>query len=217
MRLLREQLERMGQPPTPEPQPPPIPQHLANPQAFLEYYQPAIDAAVREGWIDPDQAALYPMDQAFKIHLWQTLRNGTQRLEEAHQFTRTEQERRQVDEASRTLDSAIDEVAGRGEMFEALRTGEVRQGFRDFLIDEVNPRLSQITPDFLARQFYAYNHELIYNTVRQGGGQASPQQGATPAQLARQEGSSTRAAATAVQAPEFADLLEGTPYARWYQ
>lgn len=211
---LNRQLDRME---PQEPAPQPTGPDLSKPDTFLEFYRPAIAAAVRDGWINEDTAALDPMGAALQIHMWNQIQQGGAQLQQTQEFTQAEQTRRSQEQATKQLDTAMDEVAGRGEIFEALKTDEVRTGFRDFLINELNPRLSQINADFLARQFYAYNHQLIFDTVHQQRESGGQQETASAAQLAQQEGTSARSAPSSIQQPEFLDLLEGTAAARWYQ
>ena len=214
---LNEQLERMNAPTEPAQQ-----AEQVTPDQMVQHYQPVMQQYVDGGWLDEDFVALYPKQAALMVHMWQMGTNMQQGVQETQQYTQAEQERRSQEDATRQLNSAMDEVTGRGDVYDALKDAEVRQGFQDFLINEVNPRLSQVTPDFLAKQFYAFHHQLIFDTIRQqqSGGQADaqPVQGEpTAAQLAQQEGSSSRAAPTSPDVPEFVSMLEGHPAERWYQ
>lgn len=214
LELLNEQLRRMGQQPEPErPQPQPI-----TPDELVRQLQPRVQQYIEAGWITEDHALLYPRETALQVHMWDQIQQGTQQLQQTREFTETEQQRRSYEAADRQINTAIDEVAARGDVFGALGDAEVRQGFREFLINEVNPRLSQVNADFLARQFYAYNHQLIFDLANQqresGNGQ---QEAPSAAQLASQEGSSARGSQVTREKPEFADMLEGMAAARWYE
>ena len=217
---LNTQLERMSETPEePAPQAEPV-----TPQAFLDHYRPKIDEYVRQGWIEEDRAALYPMDVAMQIHLFEVGGQLQQGVQQTQQFTEAEQTRQAHESAQQQLNSAMDEVASRGEVFNSLSDPKIRNDFQTFLVEEVNPRVSQINSDFLAKQFYAFSHQTIFNlqqqnsqagdtTVATPAGQGEP----SPAQLAQQEGASTRAAPSDSSPPEFVELLEGTPAASWYQ
>lgn len=212
LQRLNEQLERMAQSPAEEPpQPEPI-----TPEQLQQQYQPRIQQYVEAGWLDEDFVSLYPRQAALMVHMWDMGTQMQQGVQQTQQFTEQEQARRTREQAEQQIDTAINEVAARGEVFGALTDAEVRDGFKEFLVNEVNPRLSQVNADFLARQFYAYNHQLIFDLAKQQGGQGG-QPEATPAQLAAQEGGGPRGAPSAPQQPEFMDLLEGTAAARWYQ
>jgi hypothetical protein len=213
LRRLNEQLQRMAEPP-PQEQPPP-PQ--VTPDQLYRQYQDRIQQYTEAGWLDEDFVALYPKQAALMVHMWDMGTGLQQGVQQTQAFTHAEETRRARESASKQLDDAIAAVAARGEVFGALGTDEVKQGFREFVID-LNPHMSQITPDFLARQFYAYNSQLIYDLAKQQSPSPTAQpDGPTAAQLARQEGAGTRAAPSATQAPEFADLLEGHAASRWYQ
>lgn len=217
---LNDQLERMGQPPAAQP----VQAQPVTPEAMLQHYQPRIQQYVEAGYLDEDYVSLYPRQAALMVHMWDMGTNLQAGVQQTQQFTQAEQARRTEDNANTQLNTAIDEVASRGEVFGALSDTEVREGFREFLITEVNPLLSQVTPDFLARQFYAYNHQLIFDTIRQGvgadaqaGTQPAVAQAPTGAQLAQQEGSAARTVPAVTGQPDFADLLQGTTAEGWYQ
>jgi hypothetical protein len=213
LRRLNEQLQRMAEPAPQEPAPPP----QVTPDQLYRQYQDRIQQYTEAGWLDEDFVALYPKQAALMVHMWDMGTGLQQGVQQTQAFTQAEETRRAQESASKQLDDAIAAVAARGEVFGALGTDEVRQGFREFLID-LNPHMSQITPDFLARQFYAYNSQLIYDLAKQQSQNPSVQpDGPSAAQLARQEGAGTRAAPTTAQVPEFADLLEGHAASRWYQ
>lgn len=209
---LNAQLQRMEQPPQEAaPQAPEM-----TPDALVQYYAPRVQQYIEAGWIDEDLAALYPKHAALTVHMWDTGTQLRQGVQQTQAFTQAEEARRARESAEQQLESTISQVSSRGDIFGALEEKEVRDGFREFLISEVNPRLSQVTPDYLARQFYAYKQDLIFDKVKAQLQHAETSSAPSDADLAAQEGGSARIAPAASSKPEFVDLLEGTAAAEWY-
>lgn len=204
--VMQELLTKLQAMPTQQGQPEPQQaQQQLTPEIIRQQMKPVVDQYVQAGWISEDMAALYPQEATAMAWMYSTISQLQQSNNQALQYIQSTQQRDVGNQAATTLDSAITEVSGRGDVFDALKDDGVRQGFRDYII-ELNPLMSQLTPDFLARQYYAYNHQLILDTAKAA---AAPTQKKSAAALAKQEGSSARQAPTSAPQEEWADMLAG--------
>jgi hypothetical protein len=132
--------------------------------------QPAVDNAIKTGWIPEDEKWLAEscptvlaevMRGLFRIgHLEKAVGGMANRGVQMDQNAMVEQ-------AITGLETNLDNLAKSAPEFGALSDKEVREGFVEFLRDDVNPQLSAITPQFLARQYYAYCKESIEEAHRQ--------------------------------------------------
>ena len=186
------------------------------PQQAFQSFQPQVQQAVEAGWITEEHAALYPQESALIVYALTQLQQGGQRVQQIEQYTEAERHRQAVGQAQAQLNTAIDEVAARGGDFGLLSDPAIRKEFEDFIY-ELDPQMSKINADFLAKQYFAFNHEPIMNAIREQNSQPNVNTEPTPTQLAQQEGVSTRPTEGATpEKPEFADLLAGLQAERWF-
>jgi len=202
MQELLTHLQSMRQPQEPAQPPPQI-----TPEQARQQLKPLVDNLVKTGWISEDMAALYPNEAAAMAYQHVQILQMQQALQQVQGYINQTQQGTQANQAEQGIYRAIDEVASKGDVFEPLKTPEIRKGFFDWIV-ELNPLQSQITPDFLARQYYAYNHQVIFNTVKQAQQYQAPTRQSRGAK-AQQEGGSAHLPPPAQPSVEWADMIAG--------
>lgn len=201
------------QPQAPQAQQPQAPQGRQGlmPEQIKALYQPAIKQAVESGYIEEELATAFPAFAANALmfrDLVSDVREAVGHLiERTNNIERGSTERNVIGE----IDGSIASLATQGEHFAPLADPNVRQQFFQYLV-ELNPQVGHMrNPDFIARQWFAYNKDtyLANATAAQ---QANAQAQARRTQARRNaqgEGNSTRPGGSppAVEGFYDADLL----------
>jgi hypothetical protein len=160
-------LEERVKPVETKPQTPSPPK--LTPEFVRTAMKPAIDNAIKTGWIPEDEQWLAEscptvlaemMRGLFRISQIEKVVGGM-----ANRGNQADQNA-MVEQAISGLETNLDNLAKSAPEFSALSDKEVREGFVEFLRDDVNPQLAAITPQFLARQYYAYCKESIAEAHR---------------------------------------------------
>lgn len=124
-------------------------------------YDPLVANAVKQGYIEEEFALVYPNAAAqmlFNVDLMYDARAAVQGIANVLTTGRrevdTQQQRGQVF-------SVLDQVAGSDPFYAPMKEGATKNEFLRYLIEEVNPTLDKMTPEFVARQWVAFRHEEI--------------------------------------------------------
>lgn len=152
------------QPQTPQ-QPPP--QRQVTPEEVQRTYAPMVERMVSDGWMEADVPTLYPQTTAAIMQMFTLAQQAHQMASALVQARMQEQQEVQRTTASSRLDDAITHAAEQGTLYQGLKDPTIRQGFRDFLVNEVNPVVEQVTPEFVSRLWFAYNQDIIRDLAQQ--------------------------------------------------
>jgi len=156
-----ELLEQMRQSPTP-PEPPPTPVDPRVQQAqLLASMASEIGNVVRAGYIEEDFASLYPNMTAQMLAHRNELYTLARRVAQFEQTYRGQTHQAEVTSHRTNLDANLDALAGKGELYAPLKNPTERQAFLEHLVQDVNPTVDRITPEWLMRQWIAFKHETI--------------------------------------------------------
>ena len=163
-RKYTEMLEQQRQ----QPQPPPAPQMdpRAEQAQLVAHYAPQIAAVVKEGRIEEDFAQLYPNAVAQMLwHRDQLYQLGREfasfREANVGQTRKAEATGHQTQ-----LTATLDALAGKHDVYKPLADPKERQGFLDFLVEHGDPRVTQLTPDFLGRMWLAFKGDTILTAAQ---------------------------------------------------
>ena len=167
------------------PEPPP----QVTPEQLVEQYRPMVDSLIDQGYIEPSFADTYPGITAGFIHLLQENNALRQRVDVSHGFVQNQERQQQIDHVNKTIDDAIDNAAGRGELFARLKDHGEREKFRSWLV-ETDPKFGQINGDFVARLYLAYNYNAAQETAKRA---AKPRARSPETAQASSEAGATRA------------------------
>jgi hypothetical protein len=161
-------------------------------EQIVAHYQPQFQQVVDKGYIESDFVELHPRLTANMLMHRDLLYGVQKQVSEIVQHLNGRIQTDQATSARSTLDGAIDGVIAvgssdkeNGVLFEPLKDPEVRKGFSDYLI-ELNPAVSQLTSEFVRRQYFAYNHEIFADLKR------AQKTERTPKAQVRAEGPSAR-------------------------
>jgi len=164
-----EQARQVGQPQAQGQQPPAqgqAQQPTLTPQMLRATYDPQMADLVQAGFLEGDLVELYP-DAMANILLMRDLVMDT-RAAVANLLG----QQAQAEGASRSAQvnqrivQGFDSLASQGGPFEPLKDDKVRGEFYKYLY-ELNPQEAQLTPDFIGRQFVAFNHNVYVEAARQ--------------------------------------------------
>lgn len=122
-------------------------------------YDPVVQEAVKAGVVEADFAALFP-GMAAQMLMY---RDGFQQLAQQHQQTeqliQAQTQQAQSQGLISDIGRSINALAQSGDAFASLKDPSQVQGFFSYLWD-LNPQVGHLkNPDFLARQWVAYNKD----------------------------------------------------------
>lgn len=161
-----EMLEQQRQ----QEQTPPQPQQPIDPRAhqaqLVAHYAPQINEAVKNGWIEEDFAQLYPNAVAQMLWHRDQMYDLNRRFGSFSELHTGQTRKAEANGHKTQLTATLDTLAGSGDFFKPLLDAEKRQGFLDFLIESGNPLVTQLTPDYLKRQWVAFNHETVLTAAQ---------------------------------------------------
>jgi hypothetical protein len=168
-------------------QPPPKqagPPQLTQAQ-IREHYIPEVQKTVEQGYMSPEFVQSFPDEATQMLYHRDIIYGLVKRVTEVVNFLNTQHQQGQAGQADTMLNGLFDAVVKeKGEFFKPLATPEVREGFKKYLT-ELNPYTEQLNPDFIARQYLAYNQDAILEAARMAaGGKPNP----NPKANARGEG-----------------------------
>jgi len=158
LELVRQQaqLEQQRQQQPPQPQDPRVQQ-----AQLLAQFAPELGNVVQQGYMEQDYVQLYPNVSAQMLAhrdmLYQLRRDFDQFTQSYSGTTR----KAEATSHRTNLDANLDALAGKGEIYALLKDPTERQNFLQHLVEDVNPTVDRITPEWLARQWVAYKHEAI--------------------------------------------------------
>lgn len=151
-----------------------------NPQRILQEFLPEAQAMEQAGYFDPGFTEANPLLAANLTGYRKVLENVATVVDQMRAERQGQQQYQQVSQVAQSLDRGIDSLPTLGQQFKPLENPEVRNAFREFLINDLNPETSKITgekgQEFLARAYFAFSYQAIA---------AQQQQQATQAQNAR--------------------------------
>jgi len=153
-------LEKQATTPAVAPQPEPKPVITA-PQ-ILNAMAPTVKFAVDSGFVEADAAEAYP-------NLVANLAYGQGRIQQLEEqvahlinWCKGEKFRREQGAVENTLDKGIETVASLPQpIYESLKKPEVREAFKKYIVDEVNPTVDKLTVDSMKRYWLAFNAENV--------------------------------------------------------
>ena len=203
-----ETLEKLRNTPQ-QPSPAEVQQPSQTPQAYMEAlrqkYDPVVKKAAENGLLSQDFVTLFPGEAAQMVHYQQQFEQMTNVMRavagEMQTRQRTEQSSGLVNEVARSISN----LAQSGEPFAPLKDPAKVQEFFNYLWEE-NPPVSRLRqPDYLARQWVAFNKDQYLQTAQT---RASQAQRTTQARLARADATGGTRAPGINQAPEQTPLDE---------
>jgi hypothetical protein len=197
-----EKLTQQQQPPAqPQAEQPSITQ-----AQIRAHYQSHIAEAVKQGYIEPDFADLYP--DAVSQMLWhrdQLYQVKGQLAELAQGFSGTT--RKSEAQTSMTgVQTNLDALAGQDAIYAPLKDSTEREGFLTWLTKEIDPPVKLMTPEWLGRQWMAYKSEAFLGVTRQAN-DAQKRADEDARRRAAGDGRGSRPAAPATTTPTHLDSL----------
>ena len=209
-KFLEAQAERQAQPPAQQPQARPQAPGLS-PVQVRAAYEPIMNQLVQAGAIEQDLAEAYPGFVAQALHISHTT---TQRLAQAEQLLEVMADRLvsgdQQSEKSQvvgTMDRFSANLAAKeGEAYKALADPQERDSFYQFLAEQVNPPVSALNEDFMARMYVAYKRDEWATAIKAAQAQNAKKQAVTLRNAAG-EGTGTRGSAPGIS-PAAAEIAE---------
>lgn len=151
------------------------------------HYEPEIQKAVEAGYLSETFSAEYPDEAAQFLYHRDIIYGLSKRLTEVVQYLNQNVQKDQVTQIDQKFNNLFDETAKHGGFYEPLTDPTTRENFKKYII-ELNPYDSQLTPEFIAGQWLAYNREAILAAVPGGAAQPAP----APKKFAQGEGGSNR-------------------------
>lgn len=137
-------------------------------QAIRMRYDADVQKAVKDGLIEPDFASLFPGMAAQMLMYRDGFNAVSQQLSAVSQSMMQGQMQQQSQGLMQQIGQSIGNLAASGEAFASLKDPNVVQGFFKYLWD-MDPKRAQVTnPEFLSRQWFAYNRDqYLQNQQRQ--------------------------------------------------
>lgn len=142
-------------------------QTVPTPAQFRAAYEPRVQDLVKTGYIEEQAAELMPNFVAQGIALADRLVQVETALANITQFVGQTRQGQQEQSAEQQLDGFADSLAAKGDLFKPLADKTERRGFYEFLARDVNPQLSSINEEFMARMYVAYKKDELAEAVRQ--------------------------------------------------
>jgi len=161
---LLENLRQQSQQPQRPPEPPMDPR--VQQAHLLAQMAPEIGNVVRQGFIEEDFAQLYPNVIAQMLAHRNALYDIVRRFDSFEQTHQGQTRQAEATTHRTNLDANLDSLAGKGELFAPLKNPTERQAFLEHLVQDVNPTVDRITPEWLARQWIAFKHETIVTAAQ---------------------------------------------------
>jgi hypothetical protein len=156
-------------------------QPQVNPQQFLAgvkaKYEPEISKLVKDGMISSDFAQLFPNELSQMLMYRDGYTQLAQRQAQTEQFIQAQTQQSQSQGLMSDIGRSINALAQSGEAFAPLKDPGQVQGFFSYLWD-LNPQMGHLkNPDFLAKQWVAYNSDkYLQNAQSQAVNQARQNQ-----------------------------------------
>ena len=171
-------------------------QPQVSPQQFLAgiqaKYEPEIAKLVQGGMISSDFAQLFPKELSQMLMYRDGYAQLAQKQAQTEQFIQAQTQQAQSQGLMSDIGRSINALAQSGEAFAPLQDPAKVQGFFSYLWD-LNPQVGHLkNPDFLARQWVAYNKDQYLQNAQN---QAVAQQRANQVRMAQ------GASATGTRAP----------------
>lgn len=211
--LLEQIAQRQMQPPGQPQQAPPGTQPGSagigslTPQQVTAALAPVVKSAVDQGWIDPDLAEYFPTFAAQAVLHRDLIYDVRAAVADIQAWRRGMETQTATGNYRSQFESSLDNVAAQGDIYEPLKDAETRSGFEKYLSELAPDPARALDPEFLARQWVAYNHEAIKESLIQGR-QAAKAQRDRKRGLAAGEASSGRQGAEASEDFVGSDLLD---------
>lgn len=196
--------------PVEAPQPTPTP---LSAKELHRQMSPMVEELVTQGFIEADLPELYPQMTASMVSLYQQVGALRQAMQSIVQFYGQQQQQSQTQQVTSMLDNAIAATMQRGGLYQSLTDDTTQEGFRKYLWD-LNPMVSQLTPEFVARQYVSYvasDNTVLQKLQHQLAAQRQGASGA-PVPVAVPARGSTRQPRQPVpndEAEPWADMMEG--------
>lgn len=172
-------------------------------QAIRAKYDPIVQEAVKSGAVEADFAALFPGMAAQMLMYRDGFNQLAQQMGGVAQNIQQTQQRAQSQGLVSDIGRSINALAQSGDAFAPLKDPNQVQGFFSYLW-ELNPQIGHLkNPDFLARQWVAYNKDqFLQNSQAQQVAAQRQQQ----ARFARPDGLGNARPAGVYQQPERSPL-----------
>lgn len=215
-RALEAQLAA-GRPPenagAPRPASPPGSPGLAglSPAQVTAAIRPVVEAAVKDGWIEADLAEIFPTFAAQAVLHRDLIYDVRAAVAEINAWRRGLETRETVTNTRSEWNSALDGLAGEGDLFVPLkdREGEIRKEFETFMVENFGhlPKDKVLNSEFLGRQWLAFNYGPVQEALRAAGEQSKERIRTRRAQASGEGVAGGRTGATAKSDDFDPDLL----------
>lgn len=139
-------------------------------QAQLKaHYDPIAKQLAAEGQIEPDLVDLYPEAVTGMLYMRDSIQGMAARLSELEASLSQGVRVNTANAARAEFNSMMDEVASGGEIFADLAKPEERQGFEEFLVQQVNPLGKVVNVPFLRQMYAAWKSDVLLAGLREAG------------------------------------------------
>lgn len=123
-------------------------------------YQPQFGQVAEAGFVEGDFTELYPRTMSAMLYHRDLLYDTRKAVEELQKMVLGDHQERQATSAQQTIYQQIDSLSAKGKIYEPLKDPGVRQGFYDYIV-EIDPKMNQLTPEFIDKQYFAYNSAIF--------------------------------------------------------
>jgi hypothetical protein len=141
------------------------PEAPLNAEMIHAAYKSQLDALAKAELIEPDLVELYPKALSQQLMFRDLLMDTRQAVAALIQRSAESSTDAQAADIYQVVGSAFDQLANHGGHFESLKDGNTRDDFFKYIV-ELNPQRKQLTPEFLGRQFVAYNQDVLLEAAR---------------------------------------------------
>jgi len=161
----KQQLDVITQQP-PQPQPQPQPRPPVSIAQLKAQVMPHVQNAVQQGFIEEDFVEMYPNAAASQMLIYNDYIQMKAVLMGMYKHFMQENAKNAYQSARDKFSSACDSLSSKHDLYQALENEGEREEFFTFLTERVNPEVSALTDEFLARQYLAYKQESVLEAVR---------------------------------------------------
>jgi len=129
---------------------------------------PQLHQAVREGFLDEEFVEYYPNAAASQMLIYQDYLQMKQVVMGMYQHFMRDAAQRAYDGARSKYTAACSSLSSKHDLYKELGSEQEREDFFQFLAERVNPEVSALDEEFLARQYLGYKQESVLEAVRGG-------------------------------------------------
>jgi len=123
-------------------------------------YQEEMTRVTERGYIEQDFREVYPRATSAMLMHRDILYDTRKRVAEIIDHLNGREANQAGKDAESTVYGLIDGLAKNGELYEPLKDAKVRGDFYNHIV-ELNPTMEKLTPEFVDRQYFAYNKDIF--------------------------------------------------------